>query len=126
MREKSTGNPEKVRKSRPKCKKTGQPSGCPAGRCLLCGLFLQRLAGLEDGDGGSGDLDGFLGFGVAAHAGFALLRLKTAEANQLDLVALAQCVSDGVKGGGDGLLGVLLGNAAFLGDFRDQFGLIHV
>ena len=51
---------------------------------LLLHGILKRLAGLEDGDGGSGDLAGFLGFGVAAHAGFALLRLKTAEANQLD------------------------------------------
>ena len=52
--------------------------------------------------------------------------LKAAEADELDLVALAQRFRDGVERGGDSLLGVLLGHPALLCDFRDQFGLIHV
>ena len=50
-------------------------------RRLLRGLFLERLAGLEDGDSGRRNLDGFLRLGVAAHARLALLRLEAAEAD---------------------------------------------
>ena len=98
----------------------------PCLAALFCSLLLEGLAGLEDGDGGRRDLDGFLRLGVAAHARLALLRLKAAEADELDLVALAQRFRDGVERGGDSLLGVLLGHPALLCDFRDQFGLIHV
>ena len=74
--------------------------------CLLCDLVLQRLAGLEDGHGGGGDLDGLAGLGVDALAGIALLRLEGAEAGELDLVARGHGGGDGVKGGEDGLLGL--------------------
>ena len=84
------------------------------------------LAGLEDGDGGRRNLDGFLRLGVAAHARLALLRLEAAEADELNLIALAQSLCDGVERGGDSLFRVLLGHAARLCDVRDQVGLIHV
>ena len=54
----------------------------PCLAALFCGLLLEGLAGLEDGDGGRRDLDGFLRLGVAAHARLALLRLKAAEADE--------------------------------------------
>ncbi len=54
--------------------------------CLLRDGVLQSLAGLELGNAGSGDLDLFLGAGVAAHAGSALLDVESAEANEGDLL----------------------------------------
>ena len=52
---------------------------------LLRNVILERLADLERGDTGSGDGDLFLGSGVAADAGGALLDLEGAEADELDL-----------------------------------------
>ena len=53
---------------------------------LLCDDVLQSLTGLENGNAACGDLDLFLGLGVAADAGVALLDLKCAEADELNLV----------------------------------------
>ena len=47
---------------------------------LFCNCFLQQLACLELGYAGCGDLDLFLGLGVAAHADTALLYIKYAKA----------------------------------------------
>ena len=43
----------------------------------------------------------------------AVLGLKAAEADELDLVALAERLGDGIKGGVDGLFRVLLGDGTF-------------
>lgn len=50
--------------------------------------------------------------GVAANAGFPLLGLEGAEAGDLHLVALYQSRGNGVNGGVDDPLGVLLGQPA--------------
>ena len=92
---------------------------------LLCNLVFQRLACLEYGDSCGGNFNSFLGSGVAAHASFASLGLKAAKADQLNLVTSSQSVGDGIDGCVNGLFGVFLGNAAFLGDFIDELGLVH-
>ena len=92
---------------------------------LLSDDVLQSLAGLENGQAGSGDLDGLLGPGIAANASFALLCLEDAEAGDLDLVALNQSGLDGLEGSVDDALCVLLGHAGLLGNCCDDFGLVH-
>ena len=93
---------------------------------LLRHDVLQSLACLEGGNAGSGDLDGFLGVGVAANAGFPLLGLEGAEAGDLHLVALYQSRGNGVNGGVDDPLGVLLGQAGALGGGSNQFSFVQV
>lgn len=72
---------------------------------------LERLAGLEGRDLGSGDLDLGTGGGVAADALGAGLDLKRAKADELDLLAFLEGCGDGVESGGDDGFGFLLGNA---------------
>ena len=92
---------------------------------LFCNGVLESLAGLEDGNTGSGDLDGFLGLGVAAHAGITALELKGAKANELNLVALLDSIGNGFHNGGQSLFSVLLGQAGLAGDLSNEFGLVH-
>ena len=82
---------------------------------LLRDGVLQSLAGLELGNAGSGDLNLFLGAGVAAHAGSALLDVESAEANEGDLLTGLESGGDGVERGVDGLLraAVMASNVAF-------------
>ncbi|CAN4016103.1 Defence against restriction A C-terminal domain-containing protein, partial [Dysosmobacter welbionis] len=82
-------------------------------------------AGLEHGHYRSGDLNGLLGLGVAAHAGGTLLDLEGSKAHQLHLVAVFQGGSDGVKRGGHNSLGLLLGNVGRSGDRIDEFSFVH-
>ena len=92
---------------------------------LFCNSVLESLAGLEHGSLGSGDLDGFLGLGVAAHASLAALQLEGAEADQLDLVTLGDGFLHGIDDGGESLFCVLLGQAGLGGDLSDEFSLVH-
>ena len=92
---------------------------------LLGDLVLQSLASLENGNAGSGNLDGFLGSGVTAGTSFTLLGFEAAETNQLDLIAVCQSVSDGVDGSVQSLFSVLLGQAGLNGHFCDEFSLVH-
>ena len=85
---------------------------------------LQGLAGLEHRGLGGGDGNGLLGLGVAAHPLGAGLDLKGPKAHQLYLLVLAQRIGDRLDGGGDGGLGVLLGELGLLSDCRDQFSLV--
>ena len=80
---------------------------------LLRHRVLQGLAGLEDGHLGGGDFDALLRLGVAADAGGAALDLESAEAHQLDLVAVGEALGDGLQGGVEDALGVLLERPAF-------------
>ena len=64
--------------------------------------------------------------GIAANAGFPLLGLEGAEAGDLHLVALYQSRGNGVNGGVDDPLGVLLGQAGALGGGSNQFSFVHV
>ena len=78
---------------------------------LLGHRVLQGLAGLENRNLGGGNLDGFLGLGVAADALGAALHLKGTEAHQLNLVALGQAVGNDLNGRVDGGLGILSDNS---------------
>ena len=64
--------------------------------------------------------------GDAADALGTALHLESAEAHQLNLVALGQALGDDVDGGVDGGLGILLGQAGLLGGGIDKFCFIHV
>ena len=92
---------------------------------LFCNSVLKSLAGLEHGSLGSGNLDGFLGLGVAAHASLAALQLEGAKANQLHLVALCDGFLDGIDDGGESLFCILLGQAGLCGDLGYEFSLVH-
>ena len=92
---------------------------------LLGNGVLQSLAGLEHGQLGSGDLDLFLGAGIAADAGSASLGLEGAKANQLDLLALSQGLGDDFDGSADNGLSVLLGQTGLLGNGGNEFSLIN-
>ena len=61
---------------------------------LLADLVLERLAGLEDGNGGRGNFDGLFRLGVTTHTRLARFGLEAAEADQLDLVARTQNLGD--------------------------------
>ena len=92
---------------------------------LLGDGVLQSLAGLENGQLGSGDLDLFLGAGVAANAGGASLGLERAKTDQLDLLTLSQGLGDDFQRSADNGLGVLLGQAGLFGNGSNEFSLIH-
>src|SRR5699024_6470824 len=62
---------------------------------LLGDLFLQAAAGLEARDGGGLQLAHDLGLGVGEVLGLALTHLKTAEARDGDLFAIAEHVPNG-------------------------------
>ena len=93
---------------------------------LLRNVILERLADFERGDTGSGDGDLFLGSGVAADAGGALLDLEGAEADELDLLALGKSLSNGLENGVDSLLADLLGSADLLRNSGREFCFINV
>ena len=85
---------------------------------------LERLAGLEGRDLGSGDLDLGTGGGVAADALGAGLDLKRAKADELDFLAFLEGCGDGVESGGDDGFGFLLGNAGLFSGSSNEFGSI--
>ena len=76
---------------------------------LLCDCVLERFTCLEEGNLACRDLDLFASLGVTADTNAALLNIKNAEANHLNLFAGYQSLNDGIKCGVDSLLGVLLG-----------------
>ena len=92
---------------------------------LLGNAVLQSLAGLEAGHPGGGNLDGFLGVGVAADPRFPIFGFKDAKAGNLHLFSLDQSGGDGVNGGVQNPLGILFGQAGAFGTGGDQFGFIH-
>ena len=94
-------------------------------RKLLADDVLQSLTSLENGLTGSGDLDGLLGAGIAAHASFTGLHFEDTEAGHLNLVALSQAAGDSFESSVDNALCVLLGQTCVLCNCCDEFGFIH-
>jgi len=92
---------------------------------LLRNDVLQSLGCLENRGLGSGDLDGLLGAGVAANASLTGLHFENAEAGNLHAVTGSQSAGDGVDGGAQNALCILLGQAGLLGNGSDEFSLVH-
>ena len=92
---------------------------------LLVDLFLQSLTGLEDGNGGSGDLNSLFGAGVPANAGLTVLGLESAKANQLNPAAGSELLADDIQHGADDLLGILTGGSGFFCDLCNQLRFVH-
>ena len=90
---------------------------------LLCDCVLERFTCLEEGNLACRDLDLFASLGVTADTNAALLNIKNAEANHLNLFAGYQSLNDGIKCGVDSLLGVLLGKTGLLCDGCYKFCL---
>lgn len=91
----------------------------------LANLLLQLLARLEGGNTPGSDLERLSGFGVACGAGFPLADEEGAEADQGDGLLLFERFGDIVEDRGDRAGGGALAQAAVLGDFLNQLGLVH-
>ena len=92
---------------------------------LLGNAVLEGLAGLEAGHPGSGNRDALLGVGVTADAGLPILGLENTKAGNLHLLTLHKSSGNGIDGGVQNTLGILLGQAGALGTGGNQFGFIH-
>lgn len=92
---------------------------------LLGDLFLQAAAGLEARDGGGLQLARYLGLGVGEVLGLALTHLKTAEARDGDLFAIAEHVPNGPEDPIHDLLDRGGGQAGVVGNFGNQLRSCH-
>ena len=68
----------------------------------------------------------FTGLGIAAFLGSAGLHFKRAEADKGDFISSEEGFRDRGSQGGQGLIGVLLGEFGFLSDLGYQFLLVHI
>ena len=95
------------------------------GHCLFRNGVLEGLAGLELRGAGSGDGYLLAGAGIAADALGAGLYIEAAEAHEGDLAAGDEFLGDGVKGGGDGLFGVLFADSGLFRNSGYELSLVH-
>ena len=87
--------------------------------------LLQRGAGGELHAVARGNLDLFAGAGVAAGAGGALDALDGEETGDLDGLALSQGLNEDGLEGGQGLVGLRLGQVGTFGNLSDKLGTVH-
>jgi hypothetical protein len=88
--------------------------------------FPEFLPGLKKRHLLGGDLDRVAGFGIAPFAGVAASGSETAEASQLDFVALFQGVSNTCEQNVDDGFGLLLGKVNFVGNSSRKLCFCHV
>ena len=87
--------------------------------------LLQRGASGELHTVASGDLDLFAGAGVTAGAGGALNTLDGEQTGHLDGLALSQGLNEDGLEGGQGLVGLRLGQVGAFGNLSDKLGTVH-
>ena len=88
------------------------------------GLLQRRASGELDAVAG-GNLDLFAGAGVTAGARGALDALDGEEAGHLDGLALGQGLNEDGLEGGQGLVGLRLGQVGTLGNLSNKLGTVH-
>src|SRR2546430_9012873 len=88
------------------CKFVLRTSGEPRALFLFAVFALKFLARLEAHGFSGRDVDFFAGARIASDAGLAGLHAENTEAAELDALAAAKCLLQGLENGFDGLLGL--------------------
>ena len=92
---------------------------------FLCNGFLERLARLEGRKIRSGNDHRLTRLRIAALLLSACTNLKRTKTNDLDLIALCECISNALKHCCYCLIGIFLGNIRFFGDRVNELCIIN-